>query len=174
MKAQLTALFSFILGLATLTSGAQALFSDSEKVENSLASDESDETSIFSESEHTSFLEKKEMSGNKDRFSAINLKELKRTVLNQMMKDDLIDSKKSKVYLFLREEGFTLNNQKFSSALNEKYTKLLAPFDIGTGPNRTILLTEDCTAVGDFTEGNFRGKMEGRLRIEYTQKPFEF
>ena len=108
------------------------------------------------------------------RFSEINLKELRRTVLSNLKEDNLIESKKEEVYLFLKEDGVYLNATKFNSDRTEKYMNLLAPYQIGTGPDRTVFISKDCTAVGDFTENEFHGKMEGRLRLEYTKKKFEF
>ena len=169
MKTQINTALSFILMTVAFASTSQdALYPETKTEEH--ADDIREERSLFSQND-------KGVKGedyNSGRFSAINLDELRRTVLNQLIKDDLINSKKAKVYLFLKEDGITFNDQKLDKELNAKYTRLLAPYEIGTGPDRTIFLSKDCTAVGDFKEDAFHGKMQGRLRIEYTKRPFEF
>ena len=110
----------------------------------------------------------------KSRFSEINLNELRRTVIKQLLADDLIEHKKELVYLFLHEEGISLNGVRLGNSFQSSYQSLLSGFKIGTGPDRTILISRDCTAVGDFTnEGSFHGKSEGRLRVEYNRKPWQ-
>ena len=173
MKTQLKTTLSLLLLAITLSLSGQTLFSDSNK-RGDQDQNEAGKPALFSGDEASSFLEEERKGANSGRFSSINLNELRKTVLNQMMKDELIDNKRARVYLFLTEEGITFNDQKLSKELNAKYTQLLAPFEIGTGPDRTVFLSKDCTAVGDFKEDAFHGKMQGRLRIEYTQKPFEF
>ena len=110
----------------------------------------------------------------KGRFSDVNLNELRNTVHKHLLQDDLINSKSDTVYLSLREKYMALNGQAFSQALRSKYTKILAPYNIGTGPNRTILLTGVCSAVGDFMENSFHGKSKGRLQIEYASRAFDY
>ena len=154
--------------IVLVSSGQNRLFSDTKNEDP--VDDKAEEQSLFSNNDKS--LSNESLSSS--RFSAINLNELRKTVLDQLIKDNLINSKKTKVYLFLKEDGITLNDHRLSEELNTKYALLLAPYEIGTGPDRTVFLSKDCTAVGDFKEDAFHGKMQGRLRIEYTQRLFEF
>lgn len=104
------------------------------------------------------------------RFAHVDLPELRKEVLNSLKKDDLIESKKSPVFLFLKEDGIYLNRMKLSGGLDTRYTKLLANFDLGKGPNRVIMITTECTAVGDFYDESFSGKSRGRLSLPETRK----
>ena len=171
MKTQIQTTFTLILVCATfLASSQDALFDrDQSDIEGTHES-----SSLFSGEDEPSFLDKGHAEGTPGRFSEINLNELRKTVLTQLMKDNLIRNKREVVYLFLREDGITFNDQKLNNELNLKYTNLLAPYKIGTGPDRTLFFSHDCTAVGDFTENKFYGKMKGRLRIEYTTRKFGF
>ncbi len=104
------------------------------------------------------------------RFADVDLSKLRRTVLKQLTNDDLISGRKETVYVFLRPDGVSINDEALPQEASDKYVKLLAPFEIGTGPNRAVLVSKDCTAVGDFTEDSFTGKSEGSLRLAYTQE----
>ena len=105
-------------------------------------------------------------------FSDVNLNELRKTVVANLLEDNLIEKRKADVYLFLRDSGIFLNGYPLEAQLSAKYQRLLDPFELGTGPYRTVLLSQDCTAVGDFMENSFHGKSKGRLRIEYTSSLF--
>ncbi len=165
-----TASLILLLLLVFTSNGQQSLFendSEKDKTESKKSTN-----SLFSEDAKSSQFDEEKGNPKKGRFSGINLKELRRTVLTQMLKDGLIKNKRETVYLFLRADGITFNDQKLSSELDSKYQQLLSPFNIGTGPHRTLLFNDECTAVGDFTENRFHGKMQGRLRTEDAGRPF--
>lgn len=113
------------------------------------------------------------MAQDNKRFNDVDLNDLRKTIVNQLREDGLIKSKKNLIYLFLEDDGIKLNGEKLSDELSARYEKLLSPFDLGTGPYRTIYLAKDCTAVGDLTSGSFTGKSRGRLSIAEAQKSFQ-
>ena len=106
----------------------------------------------------------------KHRFTHVDLQKLRKEVLHELIKDDLIPNRRSQVFLFLTEDGIKLNREKLSTALDEKYNALLADYDLGQGPNRLILINPDCVAVGDFWDESFSGKSKGRLSLPETKE----
>ncbi len=107
------------------------------------------------------------------RFTHVDLPKLRKVVLNHLYKDELIQNKRSQVFLFLKEEGIYLNRLKLSEDLNARYAAMLASYDLGEGPNRVILINRECTAVGDFFDESFSGKSRGRLSLTETRKAME-
>ncbi len=107
------------------------------------------------------------------RFTHVDLQKLRKVVLNQLLKDDLIQNKKTEVFLFLKEDEIKLNRLKLPAALESRYTALLDDYNLGKGPNRMILISRDCTAVGDFWDESFSGKSNGRLSLPETRKAME-
>lgn len=107
------------------------------------------------------------------RFTHVDLPKLRKVVLNHLQKDDLIENKKSQVFLFLKEDGIYFNRVKLSEELNTRYAEMFAAFDLGKGPNRVLLINKDCTAVGDFYDESFSGKSLGRLSLPETRKAME-
>lgn len=101
----------------------------------------------------------------KHRFTHVNLSKLRKDVIDQLLKDDLINNKKPEVFLFLKEGGIELNRMKLSPALNQQYVAMLSKYELGEGPNRMVLINPDCTAVGDFLGQSFSGKSIGRLSL---------
>lgn len=101
----------------------------------------------------------------KHRFTHVDLQKLRKAVLHELLKDDLIANRKSQVFLFLGEEGIKLNRENLSDKLDKKYNVMLADYNLGKGPNRLILINPDGVAVGDFWDESFSGKSEGRLSL---------
>ncbi len=104
--------------------------------------------------------------GEKKKFNHIELKELRKTVINQLIKDDLIEKRNDKVYLSLRDSKTLLNGEVLDTKLHNKYETLLKSFDIGRGAYRGIYLDNKCTAVGDFYKDSIRGKVKGRFNTK--------
>lgn len=104
---------------------------------------------------------------NKDRsnFKDIDLKELRKVVLKELMNDGLISSKKESVHLSLRSQKTVLNGEELTDQLHQKYGNLAAQFKITRGSYRTVYITNQCTAVGDFYEDSFDGKVKGKMRL---------
>lgn len=107
-------------------------------------------------------------------FSHVDLPKLRKALLSQLLKDNLIQNRKSPVFFFLKEDGgMKLNQTKLSGEHVARYAKVLAEYDLGTGPNRVVLINPDCTAVGDFWDESFSGKSRGRLNLPETRKAME-
>lgn len=107
-------------------------------------------------------------------FTHVDLPKLRKELLNQLIKDDLIQNRKSPVFLFLKEDGgMKLNRTKLSEALVATYTSVLVDYDLGNGPHRVVLINPDCTAVGDFWDESFSGKSRGRLSLPEARKAME-
>lgn len=104
------------------------------------------------------------------RFTHVNLKKLRKDVLNELLKDNLIPNRRSQIFLFLKEDGIEVNRLKLSKDLDNKYTSVLAAHELGRGPNRLVLINPDCIAVGDFWDESFSGKSEGRLSLQETRE----
>ena len=109
----------------------------------------------------------------KSQFENVNLSQLKKTVMKQLIQDDLIGNKREMVYLFLRADGISVNGERLEDGLQSRYKALLSGYEIGTGPDRTIFITPEGTAVGDFTDTGFHGKGEGKFNIGKNKKPWQ-
>ncbi|WP_436515499.1 hypothetical protein [Ekhidna sp. To15] len=107
---------------------------------------------------------KAQESGTKD-FKNIDLKELRKAFVNQLLDDGLIKRKKDDIHLALRSEMTLLNEQVLDKELHEKYGNLAAQFDIKRGSYRVIYITHQCTAVGDFLDDSFSGKIQGKMNL---------
>ena len=107
------------------------------------------------------------------KFDEVNLAKLRKVVMNQLLSDDLIRNKQATVYFFLREDGILLNGKELAGNHQATYQELISDYRLGVGPDRAIYISADCTAVGDFSNGSFHGKSEGKLRIVYDRKPWE-
>ena len=102
----------------------------------------------------------------KKKFNHIELKDLRKVVLNQLIEDDLIKKRSDKVYLSLRDSKTLLNGEVLDAKLHTKYETLLKSFDIGRGAYRGIYLDSKCTAVGDFYKDSINGKVKGRFNTK--------
>lgn len=105
----------------------------------------------------------------KDQFASLDLLKLRKDIFHELLQDDLISKKKSQVFVFLQEEGIKVNQVKLSEELDRKYTKILASYDLGRGPNRLIVINPEGIAAGDFWDDSFSGKSEGRLSLPETR-----
>ena len=99
-------------------------------------------------------------------FNSVDLKKLRKKVIVQLQNDGLLNNRKEKIHLELRTNTTVLNGEELDERLHAKYSRLADEFEIGRGSFRTIYITHQCTAVGDFHDGSFKGKMEGRMRIQ--------
>lgn len=111
---------------------------------------------------HFSFAQKSEVVNFKD----IDLTELKKTIIQELLKDGLIEKRKDNVHLALRSEMTLLNDEVLSEKQHEKYGSLAAQFKIDRGSYRTIYITRQCIAVGDFYENSFSGTIRGKMDID--------
>lgn len=98
-------------------------------------------------------------------FRDIDLKELKKIFVDELMADGLIERKKDDIHLSLQSERTLLNNKVLKEEFHEKYGNLAEKFNIERGSYRVIYITRKCTAVGDFLEDSFSGRVEGTFSL---------
>ncbi len=98
-------------------------------------------------------------------FQNIDLKELRKAFVNQLMEDGLIDRRKDDIHLALRTETTLLNDKILAKEFHEKYGNLAEKFDIQRGSYRVIYITRQCIAVGDFLEDSFSGRIDGKFSL---------
>ena len=96
-----------------------------------------------------------------------NLKKLKRNLLNKLINDGFIESKKDDVIIEIEEKQVVINGVKVKPYLYTKYTSTVQDFEIVPEKNRQIRITDDMILVGDFTDQGFRGKGEGYNAFMY-------
>ncbi|MEP1032941.1 hypothetical protein [Ekhidna sp.] len=99
-------------------------------------------------------------------YNQIDLKRLKKRVITELRADGLMGHKSGEIHLALRTAETVLNGKMLDKVLHDKYTILSEEFGIGRGSYRTIYITSKCTAAGDFFNDSFKGKMEGRMRLQ--------
>ncbi len=92
----------------------------------------------------------------------LKLKRLKRTLLRELSRDELISSKKAMNVLHFKEGRITVNNLELGVEEFTKYSELLFQFRIEPGPDRRVVTDPKFVMVGDFTERGFKGSMHGR------------
>ena len=104
----------------------------------------------------------------KQSFQEIELKDLRKTVLNQLIADNIniIDNKREKIFLSLRANETLLNGDVLANELHSKYLVLLEAYNIGRGTYRGIYIDNKCTAVGDFFKDSINGKIEGKFSFK--------
>ena len=92
----------------------------------------------------------------------LKLKRLKRTLLRELSRDELISSKKAMNVLHFKEGLITVNNLELGVEEFTKYSELLFQFRIEPGPDKRVVTDPKFVMVGDFTERGFKGSMHGR------------
>jgi len=108
------------------------------------------------------------------RFADVNLSQLRSEVLQQLSKDQLIESKKERIYLFLRDDAVSLNGTPLDAQLTTRYRDLLAPYELGTGAYRAIFISREGTGIGDFEGGGLHCKFKGKLTKDDTNAALRF
>lgn len=99
-------------------------------------------------------------------FNLIDLNKLKNSIVSELRNDGLVDLKNEEIHLELRTSETVLNGERLNKVLHDKYTILSEEFGIGRGSYCRIYITRKCTAVGNFFEDSFDGKMKGRLNLQ--------
>ncbi len=99
-------------------------------------------------------------------FKNVDLKEIRKTFVNELLKDGLIDRKKDDIHLELRTNITVLNDNTLAESHHQKYGDLAAQFNIDRGSYRVIYITKQCTAVGDLLDSSFSGKMHGKMSLD--------
>ncbi|WP_421764578.1 hypothetical protein [Ekhidna sp.] len=98
-------------------------------------------------------------------FENVDLKKLRKTFVNQLLDDGLIKGKKEDIHLALRSEMTLLNEKALDVELHKKYGNLAATFNIQRGSYRVVYITRHCTAIGDFFDDSFSGKIQGKMSL---------
>ena len=99
-------------------------------------------------------------------FKSIDLKELKKVFVDQLLADGLIEKKKEDVHLAFRSETTLLNDEELDEDFHKKYGDLAAKFNIDRGSYRIVYITRQCIAVGDFYKNSFSGRMQGKMDMD--------
>ncbi|MEO9483759.1 MAG: hypothetical protein ABJG47_09955 [Ekhidna sp.] len=99
-------------------------------------------------------------------FKDIDLKKMRKTIIEELLKDDLIKNKKEEIQLALRTSETLLNGKVLDDELHVRYGNIVAQFEVGRGSYRIIIINRQCTAVGDFHEDSFNGKAQGKLSLK--------
>ncbi|WP_462251539.1 hypothetical protein [Ekhidna sp.] len=99
-------------------------------------------------------------------FNNIDLKEVRKTFVNELLNDGLIERKKDDIHLELRSNTTVLNDITLTESYHQKYGDLAMQFKIDRGSYRVIYITKQCTAVGDLLDNSFSGKMHGKMSLD--------
>ncbi|GAB5524901.1 MAG: hypothetical protein Roseis2KO_27730 [Roseivirga sp.] len=94
--------------------------------------------------------------------SSIQLKKLKRKLLRELVKDDLIISKRNFNVLFYGTNEIYINSKKLDYENFKKYRTLLREYNVMSGPNKRVALDPKFIMVGDFTDQGFEGSALGQ------------
>ncbi len=96
--------------------------------------------------------------------SGSELRRLKRTLLKELVKDGLLQSKRDVVVMELPGDRIVLNGAVLDAALFLKYQGLT--HKVGQGPDRKIKMESAYIQVGDFGPEGFSGSGSGTFTIE--------
>lgn len=99
-------------------------------------------------------------------------KRLQKTLEGWVKKDDLGSWRNGVIKVQYHPEYLIINSDTLNGAILNKYRNLLFQYSITPGNNRHIFSSRKYIMAGDFTDGNFRGSVLGKLmRIKITNRP---
>jgi hypothetical protein len=98
----------------------------------------------------------------------LQLRKLKRLLLRELSKDNLIKNKRFFHIVHYQEGKILVNQDTLNRQSYTKYNRLLQDYDLTPGPEMRVLLDPRFIMVGNFTEDGFDGKAYGReMNIDF-------
>lgn len=98
----------------------------------------------------------------------VQLRKLKRVLLRELNKDDLIKSKRYFNVLEYKEGEILVNRNPLDNQVFTKYSVLLDGYGLQPGPEMRVVLDPKFIMVGRFTSGGFDGRAYGReMNIQF-------
>lgn len=94
------------------------------------------------------------------------IQKLKRKLLRNLVKDDLINSKKEFVRIDLPKGQIIVNGKAIEGELYRKYNSIFLNHDIQHGEKRGIHISPYFIKVGDFDGECFKGHASGRVELK--------
>ncbi len=85
------------------------------------------------------------------------LKMIHQELYEQLLLDNLIDSKEAFVFIQIPKYDIAINGKKIQIPLPTKYKNIVDAYKIKYGPRRAILMSSHTISVGDYLEGEFTG-----------------
>lgn len=98
------------------------------------------------------------------------LRLLKKDLYRELLRDQLIDSRKQDVRFLFEADDILVNGSKLTEQMTFSYQRLLETYGIKTAESRKILMCTDFIVVGDFKIGNFSGSLLGSLNSQDIRK----
>ncbi len=90
------------------------------------------------------------------------LRQLKREFIRSVKKDNLSVGKKQLNVLSYTNDGIIINGKQLEGSMLERYTELMAKYEITPGQFKKVVTHPDYIQVGDFTEEGLKGQAIGR------------
>lgn len=98
------------------------------------------------------------------------LKSLKKDLYRELLRDQLIDSRKQDVRFLFESDDILVNGMKLTEQMTFSYQRLLETYGIKAAESRKILMCTDFIVIGDFKIDNFSGSLLGSLNSQDIRK----
>lgn len=99
-------------------------------------------------------------------YSSNNLSKLKRKLLRNLTKDNLIESRNDFAKIELPKGKIIVNGKELSGKLFQKYESILLSFEVKHGENRAIHVCKRFIKDGEFFDDCFRGRASGTVTLK--------
>ncbi len=98
--------------------------------------------------------------------SSNNLDQLKRRLLKNLVKDNLIESKNDFAKIELPKGKIIINGKELTGKLFQKYESILLSFEVKHGENRAVHICKRFIKDGEFFDDCFRGRASGTVTLK--------
>ncbi|MEM1320793.1 MAG: M56 family metallopeptidase [Bacteroidota bacterium] len=95
-----------------------------------------------------------------------DLRELKKYLIQYLIKDGLIDNDFKRIEILIPGDQIIVNDKTLEQALYNKYNELFLHYKIEYGPNRRIDITRELISVSELEDNYFEGSFYGKLDVD--------